>query len=204
MIIAGEFSFNGGREAVNSKYKHLLYEIHDIVSAVDANEHKTKTSEEQTMPGKLLYSPDSLNEAFRNEFDRRRWQKVRVRCEYSTAYYTENHQPKRMIGIPWREMDFVKEHLGVEVQFGKYSFMVYNICGKMTIFKNLGFIDTGLEIVVMKRFADEMSSGVSYFEQLVWDLEKRGVSDIDIPVLVLGIDASPRHELFQLSLPQQP
>ena len=32
-----------------------------------------------------------------------------------------------------------------------------------------------------------MSSGVSYFEQFAWDLEKRGVADIDIPVLILGI-----------------
>jgi hypothetical protein len=34
-----------------------------------------------------------------------------------------------------------------------------------------------------------MSSGVSYFEQLVWDLENRGVADIDVPVFILGIDA---------------
>ena len=52
-------------------------------------------------------------------------------------------------------MDFIKEKLGVEVQFGKYSFMVYNVCAKM---------------------------------QFIWDLEQRGVADIDIPVLILGID----------------
>jgi len=34
-----------------------------------------------------------------------------------------------------------------------------------------------------------MSTGVSYFEQFVWNVEQRGVSNIDIPVLVLGIDA---------------
>jgi hypothetical protein len=34
-----------------------------------------------------------------------------------------------------------------------------------------------------------MSTGVSYFEQFVWDLEARGVPDIDIPVLVLGVVA---------------
>jgi hypothetical protein len=85
-------------------------------------------------------------------------------------------------------MDFIKGKLGIEVQFGKYSFMVYNVAAKMTIFRNLGFIDTGVEIVPIKEFADEMSSGVSYFEQFVWDLEKRGVSNIDIPVLILGID----------------
>ena len=89
----------------------------------------------------------------------------------------------------FREMDFVKDKLGVEVQFGKYSFMVYNVAAKMTIFHNLGHIDTGVEIVPVKAFASQMSSGVSYFEQFVWDLEARGTSNIDIPVLVLGIDA---------------
>ncbi|HIW77734.1 MAG TPA: hypothetical protein H9874_01120, partial [Candidatus Bilophila faecipullorum] len=89
-----------------------------------------------------------------------------------------------------RDMDFLKEgvKLGVEVQFGKYAFMVYNVCAKMTIFSNLGKIDTGIEIVPVKHLADEMSTGVSYFEQFAWDLTKRGTSNIDIPVLILGID----------------
>ena len=89
----------------------------------------------------------------------------------------------------FREMDFIKERLGVEVQFGKYAFMVYNVCAKMTIFRNLGHIDSGVEIVPIKKFADRMSTGVSYFEQIVWDLENRGIADIDVPVLILGIDA---------------
>jgi hypothetical protein len=58
----------------------------------------------------------------------------------------------------------------------------------MTIFHNLGYIDTGVEIVPVKSFVEDMSSGVSYFEQFVWDLEHRGVANIDIPVLILGID----------------
>ena len=87
-----------------------------------------------------------------------------------------------------REMDFLKDGLGIEVQFGKYAFMVYNVCAKMTIFHNEGLINAGIEIVPVKSFADEMSTGVSYFEQFVWDLEKRGVADIDIPVLIYGID----------------
>ena len=59
----------------------------------------------------------------------------------------------------------------------------------MTIFRNLGYIDTGVEIVPVKNFSSNMSTGVSYFEQFAWDLESRGVSDIDVPVLILGIDA---------------
>ena len=94
-----------------------------------------------------------------------------------------------MKGKPYRDMDFVKENLGVELQFGKYAFMVYNVCAKMTIFNKLGFIDAGVEIVPIKQFARSMSTGVSYFEQFVWDLEKRGIADIDIPVIIYGIDA---------------
>ena len=86
--------------------------------------------------------------------------------------------------VPWS----CENGLGVEIQFGKYAFMVYNVCAKMTIFHKLGYIDCGVEIVPVKSFADEMSSGVSYFEQFVWDLEQRGKSDIDIPVLIYGID----------------
>ena len=86
-------------------------------------------------------------------------------------------------------MDFVKNRVGVEIQFGKYAFMVYNVCAKMTIFHNLGVIDAGIEVVPVKDFVNDMSSGVSYFEQFVWDLEQRGVSNIDIPVLILGITA---------------
>ena len=65
--------------------------------------------------------------------------------------------------------------------------MVYNVCAKMTIFSKQGIIDAGIEIVPVKEFANEMSTGVSYFEQFVWDLEQRGTSNIDIPVLIMGI-----------------
>lgn len=189
MIIAGVYSFNGGNKFINRKYKHLLNEIRQVVSAVDANQHKTKKSKEKTMPGRMLFNPKSLNREFKNEFFNRQWQNVKVRCDYPTHFYSKSYKPKTMKGGAFREIDFVKEGLGVEVQFGKYAFMVYNVCAKMTIFNKMGYIDAGIEVVPIKQFADEMSTGVSYFEQFVWDLEKRGVSNIDIPVLIFGIDA---------------
>jgi hypothetical protein len=188
MIIAGEFSFNGGKNYIEKHHHGLLNEIKQIILAVNANEHKLKKSREKTMPGRTLFSPIALNKAFKAEFISRNWQKVKVQCDYPTCYYTPNYKPKKLKGGAFREMDFVKDTLGVEVQFGKYAFMVYNVCAKMTIFNKLRFIDSGIEIVPIKQFADEMSTGVSYFEQFVWDLEKRGIADIDIPVLVLGID----------------
>jgi len=189
VIIAGVYSFSGGQAAVESRYGKELREIKRCIASVDSAQHKTKVSKEKTMPGKILYQPGALNRAFRTEFEARGWHKHKVLCDYPTEYYTPGYVTPVSSKGAFREMDFIKNRLGVEVQFGKYAFMVYNVCAKMTIFHKLGLIDVGVEIVPVKAFADEMSTGVSYFEQFVWDLEHRGVADIDIPVLILGLAA---------------
>ncbi|MGA2864236.1 MAG: BglII/BstYI family type II restriction endonuclease [Verrucomicrobiota bacterium] len=189
MNVAGLYSFNGGERAVRRKYADLLKEVEMAIAKVNAAACRTKESEEKTMPGAMLYSPVEMNRQFKRSFAAFGWKAVRVACDYPTQFYAKGYSAKKLNKGAFREMDFVKGKLGVEVQLGKYSFMVYNVAAKMTIFSRLGHIDTGIEIVPVKALADDMSSGVSYFEQLVWDLEKRGVSNIDIPVLVLGIGA---------------
>jgi hypothetical protein len=187
MIIVGLYSFKGGKQVVEARYSPELEEIKHAIMAVDSASHKTKISTEKTMPGRVLYRPSSLNKAFKKEFEAQGWQKYKVPCEYPTQYYTSGYTPSASSRGAFREIDFVKNGVGVEVQFGKYAFMVYNVCAKMTIFHRMGVIDVGVEIVPVKDFADDMSTGVSYFEQFVWDLEHRGISNIDIPVLILGI-----------------
>ncbi len=187
MILKGIYSFNDGLTIIERDFQAELQEVMEIIRSVDAKARKNKISAEKTMQGRVLYSPRSLNKAFRMEFNSRGWRKHREWCEYPTQYYIEGYDPSPSIRGAFREMDFVKNRVGVEVQFGKYAFMVYNVAAKMTIFHNLGVIDVGIEIVPLKELADQMSTGVSYFEQFVWDLEQRGVANIDIPVLVLGI-----------------
>lgn len=190
MRIAGVYSFKNGQREVTKRYPDLVREVDRIIKRVDASRCKTKKSDEKTMKGRMLFSPKALNTAFKREFaDVGGWKTIRVPCTYPTTYYLKNYRIRSKNRGAFREMDFVKRKLGIEVQFGKYAFMVYNVCAKMTIFNKLGFVEHGIEIVPVKAFADEMSTGVSYFEQFVWDLESRGVSNIDIPVMVLGIDA---------------
>jgi len=187
MRIVGIYSFNGGREIIETQFAAELHEVKQIITVVDSERHKTKISREKTMRGRKLYSPRALNKAFKAESEERGWHTHRVACDYPTQYYVDGYQLHDSFPGAFREMDFVKNRVGVEVQFGKYAFMVYNVCAKMTIFHKLNVIDVGIEVVPVKEFANEMSTGVSYFEQFVWDLEQRGVSDLDIPVLILGI-----------------
>ncbi len=188
MIIGGVYSFNNGLDYITEKYPDLYDEIRAIITAVDATQHKTKQSKERRTAGRYFYQPSSLNKAFKAEFQERGWVHQTVKCVYPSEYYAPEYQRRVVVKGAFRDIDFVKRKLGVEVQFGKYSFMVYNVSAKMTIFKNLGIIDAGVEIVPMRQLVSEMSSGVSYFEQFIWDLQHRGVSNIDIPVLILGID----------------
>lgn len=191
MKIAGIYSFNDGIEFVKANFPKELAELENAIQNIDAAAYKTKVSKEKTMPGKMLFSPVELNKAFKAELSPLGWSNVKERCDYASDFYVGGYQApvRKRASPPFRDMDFVKNKLGIEVQFGKYSFMVYNVCAKMTIFKKLGHIVAGIEVVPVKELAEHMSTGVSYFEQFVWDLEKRGVSDIDVPVMIIGIAA---------------
>lgn len=173
MKVLNEYSQKNGKEYIEQKFPKELEEIYEVVEEVNLESYKTKISYEKTKPGKLLYSPRELNAAYKKKFNSMTWHEFRIKLPFGNGAF--------------REMDFVKNRLGVEVQFGKYAFMAYNVSAKMTIFHNHNIIDAGVEIVPMKNMADQMSSGVSYFEQIKWDLENRGVADIDIPVIVMGV-----------------
>lgn len=190
MRVIGRYSFKDGEAFIQKHHPQELAEMEAAIASIDSATHRTKTSREKTMAGKKLYSPKGLNLAFGAFMRPLGWANKRVKYTYSTTHYAidyEPPQPVRKPSDPFRDMDFLKNGHGVEVQFGKYAFMASNVSAKTTIFHRLGFIDSDIEVVPLKQFADDMSTGVSYFEQIVWDLEQRGVAAIDIPELVLGI-----------------
>jgi len=68
--------------------------------------------------------------------------------------------------------------------------MGYDIFSKMPIFKKHGLIDCGIEVVAMHTLIPNMSTGVSSFTQIVMDMKARGVADLDIPTIIIGIDCT--------------
>lgn len=190
MKIVAEFDFNGGKALIENNFSDELAELKRAISQVDASLYRTKESKEKTMLGRMLYSPVGINKALKELLVPMGWSNHKEICDYSLygTYLTGYVSPANGNKGAFRDMDFVKNKLGVEVQFGKYAFMVYNVCAKMTIFRNLKVIEAGIEIVPVKNLANNMSTGVSFFEQFAWDLSQRGVSNIDTPVLILGID----------------
>ena len=188
MIVGGIYSFNNGQKIIEKDYPNELAEIVEIIQAIDDVSLELKVSTKKTMLTKVPFKLNSLSKSFQRKFEEQGWaSNNRIFCDEPTDFYILDHTLSIMKQDSYREMDFVKNGLGVDIHFSKNVPTGYHGCAKMTIFHNEGLIDVGVEIVPLKELAAEMSTGVSYFEQFVWDLEHRGVSDIDIPVLILGI-----------------
>jgi hypothetical protein len=114
---------------------------------------------------------------------------------FSSRGYTELRDtyaitlPGSDIRIPgaFKQIDFVKNKVLVEVQFGKYAFMFYDMA-KFQYFFNENKADVGVEIVPCHTLHKEMSSGVSYGEQLVYDIERLRRHFPAVPVKVILVD----------------
>ena len=184
MKVIARYSHKDGEAYIQQHFPDELSEIVRAIEAVDIEAHKTKKTKEtggKFKPGQMLYSPVSMNRAIYEGLTPLGWNAMRISIAAPLARGNANH-------VGFREMDGVKNRLGLEIQFGKYAFMGYDILGKMPIFKKQGLIDAGVEVVPTKEIAiGHMSSGVSYYEQIVSDLSVRGAADLDVPTLILGI-----------------
>lgn len=183
MKVINTYSFKGGEKFIKTKHPKELREVQDAIKALDATLCLTKESKEKTKKGKLLFSPVDMNNYLKIVCHQKGW--TTKAEEGRKKKYAE---PRHAFGKGrFREMDGIKNKVGLEIQFGKYAFMGYDIFSKMIIFKNLGYIECGVEIVPSHELMRSMSSGVSSFEQLLVDFEHRGEGNIDIPVFVMSM-----------------
>jgi len=190
MKIVNTYSFKGGEGFIKKRH---LEELRDVLSAIknlNATDCLTKESQEITMKGKLLFSPRDMNDCLKTYLHKKGWtQKVKGKRKKFI-------EPRHAFGQGrFREMDGIKNRVGLEIQFGKYAFMGYDIFSKMIIFKKLGYIECGIEVVPSHDLVRQMSTGVSSFDQLLVDFENRGESDIDIPVYIIGIGLTEQEKI---------
>ena len=180
MRIVYEYSHLGGSEILQVRYPECERDICQVIATVTAE--RTKISKEKTMPGRRLYSPKNMNAQFREAFRDRGYRQLRD--TYTIAI------PDSDIAISgaFKQIDFVKGKVLVEVQFGKYAFMFYDMA-KFQYFFNENKADVGIEIVPCHPLHKQMSTGVSYGEQLVYDIERLKRHFPAVPVKVILIDA---------------
>ena len=87
----------------------------------------------------------------------------------------------------YNQTDFVKERVAIEVQFGKYSFVAYDLFVKHLAFYVGDKTDVGIEILPMKSLQACMSSGVAYYEGELYNVIRQGRGVPAVPLVILGI-----------------
>lgn len=181
MKVVYEYSHLGGSEILHLRYPAHEKEIYDVISLVQGN--RSKISKEKNKKGKKLYSPIDMNNQFKSEFKARGYNELRDTYTISIPNY------KLEISGAYKQIDFVRDKVLVEVQFGKYAFMFYDMA-KFQYFFNENKADVGIEIVPCHGLHKEMSSGVSYGEQLVYDIErlKRHFPAVPVKVILIDVD----------------
>ena len=179
MKIANLYDQLDGLKIMEKRHKKLWKELQAAIAQIDANQY-TKSSKEKNRNRLTLYNQRAINEAFRDILKDKGWkvskktyyyvtgdiatareiaslrnkeeQKKRIKSTGLTAYATSN------------EVDFIKGRVAVEVQFGKYFSVAYDIFVKHTFSYLRGDIDVGIEIIPTKAMSEKMDSGVPWFE----------------------------------------
>lgn len=201
MQIQATYSHLNGHEWLEVRRPNYWTEIQNIVQSIDAEKFRIKVSKEKGMIGKLLYDPTSLNAEFKRQLLGQGWLPSTVR------YWVTDDQKlirqtidepapeqKRMIEesgrvpiLSYNQTDFVKDRVAIEVQFGKYSFIAYDVFVKHLAFYVGDQIDCGIEILPMKCMQREMSSGPGYYEGALYDIVRQGRGVPAVPLVLVGI-----------------
>lgn len=87
----------------------------------------------------------------------------------------------------YNQTDFVKDRVAIEVQFGKYAFVAYDLFVKHLAFYVRDQIDVGIEILPMKSLQAEMSSGPGYYEAELYNVIRNGRGVPAVPLVMVGI-----------------
>lgn len=181
MKVVYEYSHLGGSEILKVRFPEIEKDIKEIISEVKGK--RIKESKEKTMKGKMLYSPKDMNQQFKEAFESRGYR------ELKDIYTITLPNSDIKISNVFKQIDFVKDNVLIEVQFGKYAFMFYDLA-KFQYFFNENKAEVGVEIVPCHALHEQMSTGVSYGEQLIYDIErlKRHFPAVPVKVILIDID----------------
>lgn len=202
MKIVETYSHLNGLEFLLVHKPVLWKEIQEVISAVDAKKCRTKVSKEKTMKDELLFSPIDMNAAFKGFLRAKAWEENRVsywvtgneKLIRKTLTMAPDEQKKEIEAagekpiFSYNQTDFVKDRVAIEVQFGKYAFVAYDLFVKHLAFYVGDRIDVGIEILPMKSLQSQMSSGVAYYEGEFYNVVRQGRGVPAVPLILVGIE----------------
>lgn len=202
MKIAYTYNHLNAKEYLIVNKPKQLEELEECIKSVEANSYLKISCDKQHI-GQVYYNQSSINNKIKELLNANGWfekkiayyvtgdeettriivhmdnqeaQKAEIEKRSLTAYDTSN------------QVDFVKDKIAVEVQFGKYFSVAYDLHVKHTFFYLRNDIDVGIEIIPTHDMMLQMDTGVAWYENEVTNVIREGRNNPTVPICIWGIE----------------
>lgn len=195
MRIAQTHSHLNGLEFLQVHQPGVWAELRSVIESTDGESCKTKAGKEKTNSRELLYSHGDMARCIQDGLKERQWEDgdARYTLTRKTLALTPKEQKKEILKAVLEpifsdsQTNFIKNRIAVEIQFGKYSFVAYDLFVKHLAFYIDDVIDVGIEVLPMKELQAQTSSGPAYYEGELYNLIREGRGVPGVPLVVVGI-----------------
>lgn len=202
MRIANIYNHLNGEEYLLCRKSKLYQDIKDAIASVDANRF-TKASKDAARRGRVLYDQKALNREIELFLKARGWDEKRVGyfvtddipTAKEIAFIKDSDEQERVIEDrrkakfhTYNQVDFQKDRVAVEVQFGKYFSVAYDLNVKHIFFYMRDEIDVGVEIIPTHKMMRHMDTGIAWFENEVANVIREGRTNPAVPLVIIGIE----------------
>lgn len=202
MLVKYVYNHLNAKEFLLVNRKEEWEQLISAIENINANEF-LKVSKDKVRKGEVLYNQVAINDKFKELLSDFAWSEMKrdyyVSGDIPTAkeiVKLKDPQEQKMIiesrGLiaypTYNQVDFVKDRIAVEVQFGKYFSVAYDLHVKHTFFFLRDEIDVGIEIIPTHAMMRRMDTGVSWFENEVANVIREGRNNPSVPIVIIGIE----------------
>ncbi len=212
--------FNGAKEIIEDLVPGLLDRTIKTLKSLKPyslikTEYETKIkNKKEIKETRAIFNGGALNRKLKAEFKKEGWKaywKSYFKIDYSNHDVGEKKpsmkisdldKPEKTIITYYKEVDFYRDNIGMEVQFAHDTSTSYDLFQKFPIFYKRKEIEVGIEICPTTEMMTHMTSKTSSYDKALNHILEFG-KDYKVPIILIGltpekIEDYPNKELLRI------
>lgn len=191
MYIKSVLSHFGGWQTFQTQYAGEYFELLEIMDHITVDEKDINIYSKE--PARHNYSPVALHGKFDLTFKKYSWIPANLENRITLGNKTEE-------AIHYTQLDTLKNTVGIDVNFGKYSFAESSIFVKFPIFIQSGRIKIAVLLLPSRELQREMTPGVSSIEMISNRIKALTFLPVKYPLAILGMTHLPVEKMDVVEL----
>jgi hypothetical protein len=176
LVISNSYSHMFGEAVLDRLHPKLKDEVVRVITTTPIRP-ASKQSREKTKPGQTVWSGKDFNLLLATAFRKLGWERRKIFFPEQSRYFID--------------VDFAKDRVALEMQFGKYAFVQHDFSKFRYLFEERDpsrRIDVGIEVVPSAALQRQMYTGPASFDSVVASLLAHARNDPAVPIWVIAIE----------------